>query len=112
MDGKRFIPTDIGRIVNRFLTEHFTRYVDYDFTARMEDTLDEISRGEKSWVPVLDDFWQPFQALVEDKAESVTRDQVVQARQLGTDPGIGSRKFGNRNLLRAVASKTRQGNVD
>jgi DNA topoisomerase-1 len=89
MDGKRFIPTDVGRIVNRFLTEHFTRYVDYDFTARMEDTLDEISRGEKSWVPVLEEFWQPFQALVEDKAESVSRDEVAQARQLGTDPDSG-----------------------
>ena len=47
MDGKRFIPTDMGRVVNQFLTEHFDRYVDYDFTARLEDDLDAISRGER-----------------------------------------------------------------
>lgn len=89
VDGKRFIPTDIGRIVNRFLTEHFTRYVDYDFTARMEDELDEISRGERDWVQVLDEFWHPFEALVKDKETSVTREQVAQARDLGTDPASG-----------------------
>jgi DNA topoisomerase-1 len=89
MDGKRFVPTDVGRIVNRFLTEHFTRYVDYGFTAHMEDELDEISRGERDWVPVLDEFWQPFQELVKEKDASVTRDQVNQARELGTDPASG-----------------------
>lgn len=89
VDGKRFIPTDIGRIVNRFLTEHFTRYVDYDFTARMEDELDEISRGERDWVQVLDEFWHPFEALVKDKETSVTREQVAQARDLGIDPVSG-----------------------
>lgn len=89
VDGKRFIPTDIGRIVNKFLTDHFTRYVDYDFTARMEDELDEISRGERDWVQVLDEFWHPFEALVKDKATSVSREQVAQARELGTDPATG-----------------------
>jgi DNA topoisomerase-1 len=89
MDGKRFIPTDVGRIVNRFLTDHFTRYVDYGFTAHMEDELDEISRGERDWVPVMEEFWQPFQALVKEKEASVTRDQVNQSRDLGTDPATG-----------------------
>ncbi len=51
MDAKRFMPTDIGRIVIGFLTEHFTQYVDYDFTARLEDDLDRVSLGEKDWVP-------------------------------------------------------------
>jgi len=89
MDRRRFIPTDIGRIVNRFLTAHFTQYVDYDFTARLEDELDEISRGEKVWVPLLDEFWNPFIELVKDKEESVTRAEAVQARELGTDPASG-----------------------
>ena len=89
MDSKRFIPTDIGRIVNGFLTEHFTQYVDYDFTARLEDDLDAVSLGEKDWVPLLDDFWRPFQKLCIDKEESVTREQVAQARELGTDPKTG-----------------------
>jgi len=86
MDGKRFIPTDIGRIVNGFLTEHFTQYVDYDFTAKLEDDLDRVSLGEKDWVPLLEDFWGPFHELCEEKETSVTREQVAQARELGTDP--------------------------
>ena len=89
MDGKRFLPTDIGRIVNGFLTEHFTQYVDYDFTARLEDDLDAISLGEKDLVPLLEGFWKPFHDLVEDKEQSVTREQVAQARELGTDPKSG-----------------------
>jgi DNA topoisomerase-1 len=89
MDGKRFLPTDIGRIVSRFLTDHFTRYVDYDFTAGLEDVLDEVSRDEKDWVPVLEEFWGPFNELVKDKEVSVTREQAAQARQLGTDPKSG-----------------------
>ncbi len=88
-DGKRFIPTDIGRIVNGFLTDHFTQYVDYDFTARLEDDLDAVSLGEKDWVPVLDEFWRPFHELVLEKEASVTREQVAQARELGTDPKSG-----------------------
>jgi DNA topoisomerase-1 len=89
MDAKRFIPTDIGRIVIGFLTEHFTQYVDYDFTARLEDDLDEVSLGHKDWIPLLDSFWRPFTKLCEEKEESVTREQVAQARELGTDPKSG-----------------------
>jgi len=89
MDGKRFLPTDIGRIVNSFLTQHFTRYVDYDFTAKLEDELDEIARGEKDWIPVLEHFWTGFREQVEDKAASVTRAEAVQSRDLGTDPKSG-----------------------
>ena len=89
MDGKRFIPTDIGRIVTGFLTEHFTQYVDYDFTARLEDDLDAISLGNENLVPLLERFWKPFSDLVIDKEQSVTREQVAQARELGTDPKSG-----------------------
>ena len=89
MDSRRFIPTDVGRIVNRFLTEHFGQYVDYEFTARMEDSLDAISRGEAEWVPLMEEFWQPFHELVEFKEANVTREQASQARQLGTDPKSG-----------------------
>jgi len=89
MDAKRFLPTDIGRIVIGFLTEHFTQYVDYDFTANLENELDAVSLGEKDWVPLLEKFWVPFHALCEDKENSVTREQVAQARELGTDPKSG-----------------------
>ena len=77
MDKRRFKPTDVGRIVNKFLTQHFDRYVDYDFTAQLEDELDAISRGEKEWVPVLKAFWEPFHARVEDKAKTVDRKDVT-----------------------------------
>ncbi|MGB5448652.1 MAG: DNA topoisomerase I [Woeseiaceae bacterium] len=89
MDAKRFIPTDMGRIVNGFLTEHFTQYVDYDFTAKLEDDLDLVSLGKKDWVPLLERFWRPFHKLCEEKEMSVTREQVAQARELGTDPKSG-----------------------
>ena len=89
VESRRFTPTEMGRIVNDFLTKHFTQYVDYDFTARLEDDLDEISRGEKDWVPVLHKFWKPFNTLVIDKEGSVTREEAVQARELGIDPKSG-----------------------
>ncbi len=88
LDQRRFKPTDTGRIVNRFLTLHFTRYVDYEFTAHFEDELDEISRGEKEWVPVLEEFWAPFKTTVDAKAD-IPREEVNLARPLGTDPKSG-----------------------
>ncbi len=75
LDNRRFKPTDVGRVVNKFLSEHFFHYVDYDFTARMEDDLDAISRGEKEWKPVLKDFWVDFKNQVKEK-ESVERPGV------------------------------------
>ncbi len=78
MDRKRFIPTDVGRVVNKFLTEHFTRYVDYNFTANLEDELDEVSRGEREWIPLMREFWTPFIELVKDKETSVSRKDVTQ----------------------------------
>ncbi len=80
LEKKRFHPTDVGRIVNKFLTEHFTRYVDYDFTAKLEDELDEVSRGEKSWVPLMQQFWGPFKSLVTNKDETVQRKDVTQEK--------------------------------
>ncbi len=89
LESRRFRPTDVGKIVNGFLTEHFERYVDYDFTARLEDDLDAVSRGEKDWLPLMKNFWSPFKKRVADKDKSVTREQVAKARQLGTDPKTG-----------------------
>jgi DNA topoisomerase-1 len=89
MDSRRFIPTDIGKIVNRFLTRNFHRYVEYGFTARMEDALDAISRGEDEWVPLMHQFWKPFIAQVQHTEKTVTREEVAQARDLGKDPVSG-----------------------
>ncbi|ORU94019.1 MAG: DNA topoisomerase I [Cycloclasticus sp. symbiont of Poecilosclerida sp. N] len=78
LEKKRFYPTDVGRIVNKFLTQHFTNYVDYDFTAKLEDDLDAVSRGEKKWLPLMETFWQPFKTLIDDKETSVQRSDVTQ----------------------------------
>ena len=78
LETKRFYPTDVGRIVNKFLTEHFTKYVDYDFTANLEDELDAVSRGEKDWIPLMRAFWDPFTNLIHEKEESVQRKDVTQ----------------------------------
>jgi len=77
LENKRFQPTDVGRIVNRFLTEHFSQYVDYGFTATLEDELDAVSRGEKDWLPLMQAFWTPFYDLVKLKEQSVTRKDVT-----------------------------------
>ena len=89
MDGRRFIPTDIGKIVNNFLSVNFGKYVDYGFTAAMEDELDAVSRGEESWTEPLQKFWQPFIDLVEHTEKNVSRDEAAQSRELGTDPASG-----------------------
>jgi DNA topoisomerase I len=78
LEKRRFIPTDVGRIVNKFLTGYFTQYVDYDFTAKLEDELDAISRGEEEWVPLLKFFWKPFKKLVDDVEQNVARKDVTQ----------------------------------
>jgi DNA topoisomerase-1 len=89
IESRRFTATDIGKIVSRFLTQYFTTYVDYDFTARMEDSLDAVATGEMEWVPLLDKFWKPFIKLVTHTEKSVSRDEVAQARDLGPDPASG-----------------------
>lgn len=89
LENRRFRPTDTGRVVERFLDKHFHRYVDYEFTARMEDALDEISRGEKEWIPLLDAFWRPFNELVIEKLETVDPGEAKGTRVLGTDPKSG-----------------------
>jgi len=78
LDKKRFYPTDVGRIVAKFLTDHFTQYVDYNFTAKLEDNLDAVSRGEKDWIPLMSAFWKPFTKLIHEKEESVQRKDVTQ----------------------------------
>ncbi len=77
VDKKRFYPTDVGRIVSHFLTDYFTRYVDYKFTAELEDTLDAVARGESEWIPVLEAFWQPFIQQIHKIDEEVQRKDVT-----------------------------------
>lgn len=69
LDKKRFTPTDVGRVVNKFLTEHFTKYVDYGFTANLETALDDVAEGTREWIPLMDEFWQGFNNQVISKAD-------------------------------------------
>jgi len=99
LEKKRFFPTDVGRVVNKFLTEHFTQYVDYDFTANLEDDLDAISRGEKEWTPMMKKFWGPFKKLVVEKEKSVSRSDVTQEAMDENCPKCGkplSKRLGRR----------------
>jgi DNA topoisomerase-1 len=83
IESRRFFPTDTGRVVATFLAKHFDKYVDYDFTANLEDELDAVSRGEKEWVPLLAAFWKPFKDQVDDKLENVYKDEAIQSSELG-----------------------------
>lgn len=99
LEQKRFKPTDVGRIVNKFLTHYFAQYVDYDFTAKLEDALDEVARGEKEWVPLMNEFWKPFKKLVDDTQENVQRKDVLQEKLDEKCPKCGkdlSIRFGKR----------------
>lgn len=78
LESKRFKPTDVGRVVNKFLTEYFTKYVDYEFTAHLEDELDEIARGKNKFLKLMKEFWQPFKKLVEKIETSVKKEDVTQ----------------------------------
>lgn len=107
LDNRRFVPTMIGKVVNDFLTNHFERYVDYDFTARLEDDLDAVSRGERQWKPLLGDFWGDFSGTIEAKKD-ISREEVMQARELGNDPQSGkpvSARFGRYGPFIQIGSK-------
>ncbi len=77
LEKRTFYPEDVGMVVNDLLTKHFTEYVDYDFTAGLEDTLDAVSRGEKQLNPVLKNFWEPFITLLKQKEQEVSKEEVT-----------------------------------
>lgn len=78
LENKRFKPTDVGCVVNKFLTQYFTQYVDYDFTAKLEDKLDDVACGNNEMVPLLREFWQPFNSLLKQVESTVQRKDVTQ----------------------------------
>ncbi|WP_277057286.1 type I DNA topoisomerase [Trichlorobacter lovleyi] len=77
LDKKRFFPEDVGMVVNDLLTAHFPKYVDYNFTAGLEEELDQVSRGEKQWKPLLREFWNPFISLLKQKEGEVKKDDLT-----------------------------------
>ena len=74
LEGPRFMPDDRGRLVTAFLGNFFDRYVAYDFTARLEETLDDISAGNANWKQVLHEFWGAFSRAVEETKDLRTRE--------------------------------------
>ena len=92
VEQRRFQPTDTGDIVNKFLTEHFEQYVDYDFTAKLEDQLDEIANGKRAWVPVMDKFWKGFHKQIEEK-EGIERAKFTTQELDETCPKCGQHKL-------------------
>ncbi|MDP3975974.1 MAG: type I DNA topoisomerase [bacterium] len=76
-EDKRLHPTDVGMVVNDFLVRHFHDILSYDFTARVEDQLDEVAEGKVDWVDMIRSFFSPFQQVLEEKKESIKRDEVI-----------------------------------
>ncbi|MBI2055862.1 MAG: type I DNA topoisomerase [Candidatus Sungbacteria bacterium] len=77
-EKKHLRPTETGTIVNDLLVEHFPRVVDIQFTAKMEDELDEIAEGEKEWQPVIRAFYEPFEKILEEKYKEVKKHEVLE----------------------------------
>ena len=77
LDQKRFAPEDKGMVVNDLLVEHFPTIVDIGFTAAMEADLDLVASGDKEWVPIIRDFFVPFDALLTQKSIDVDKRSVV-----------------------------------
>lgn len=78
----RFKPEEVGYIVNDFLVKHFANIVDINFTADMENKLDKIATGEIEWVPMLDDFYQPFIKQIAKKEKSIKKEEVVEEKEV------------------------------
>ena len=72
--NKRFFPTDRGKLISAFLEKLFTKYVDYNFTAKLEDQLDDITSGKEDWIKVLEQFWNDFNKNVSQVKEKRTRE--------------------------------------
>lgn len=85
-DNKRLYPLDVAMLVTDVLVEHFSAIVDYDFTANMEQNLDDIADGQKEWHPVIEGFYHPFHEAIVRKTEEVSREDVSHMRELGIDP--------------------------
>jgi DNA topoisomerase-1 len=76
-ENGKLCPDEIGVVVNDILTQHFPKIVDLDFTAQLEEELDEIAQGEKRWVPVIKDFYMPFEETLNQAAEKIERVKIA-----------------------------------
>src|ERR671919_653972 len=92
VEQRRLFPEDVAFVVIDLLVEHFSEIVDYDFTARMEEELDDVAEGKMRWVQVLDEFYGPFERLLEKKEDEIERpreeldETCPQCKEEGRDP--------------------------
>ncbi len=99
-ERKKFFPNDIAYLVNDLLVEHFPHVVDYQFTAEMENDLDEISRGKKEWRKVIGGFWTPFKANLDKKEKEISKTELTEeksdekCKKCGSDMIIKTGRFG------------------
>lgn len=77
MTDRRFVPEDLGQTVSELLVNHFPQYVDYQFTAQMEEELDQVARGEMSWKPLVRNFWKPFISLIDKKDGELKKTDII-----------------------------------
>ena len=89
-EDKRFMPTEIGTVVNGILVEHFPRIVDIKFTAEMEKDLDEIAEGKIKWVPIIKEFYEPFAENLARKYEEVSKSSIAEQKTDKTCPKCGA----------------------
>lgn len=87
-DRNKLVPTGIADVVTDFLVKHFHSVVDYDFTAKVENDFDDIADGKETWEKMIGDFYKKFHPLIEKSAD-ISREEVSQARELGSDPKSG-----------------------
>ena len=90
-DKNKFVPTDIGIVVNDFLTTNFNEILDYGFTAKVEQDFDEIAKGEEKWKDVVKNFYSSFHPKIEDVGENA--DRATGERLLGQDPKTGKNVY-------------------
>lgn len=106
LEQKRFMPTDTGEVVNKFLTEHFGQYVDYNFTAKLENQLDDIAGGKREWKPVMHQFWKGFDKEIKAK-EDIPRAELTAENLDEICPKCGAHqlqiKFGKRGRFIACS---------
>ncbi|GAA4461469.1 type I DNA topoisomerase [Nemorincola caseinilytica] len=86
-EKSKLFPTDLGMVVTDFLREHFSKVMDYDFTANIETEFDRIAEGRKEWNKMIDEFYHPFHDSVEHTIEHAGR--AKGEHELGTDPESG-----------------------
>jgi DNA topoisomerase-1 len=87
-EKSKLFPTDLGEVVSEFLVKFFPDVVDYGFTRKVEEDFDEIAEGKKAWSDIIKSFYKPFHETVE-AAGGITREEAIQARELGIDPKSG-----------------------